>query len=204
MSNWEGTGITDSGVWDGSLGASLTVDGTQYLQGNHSLKVQYTGEDNNGCVYKNINGMSGNSIYIRVAVRTEAINSATHVNPVALHDFNVCGEFGTITVDGRTGTIQVWYLDPQNNPVKAGSDFTYALGTWYQVEAKWTFGGTVTWKVWNAAGTSLVHPEQTSATNATTCRWDQVRVGTEAGYDYSFFIDSFAAKDTGYPGPYKP
>jgi hypothetical protein len=204
MSNWEGSGITDSGAWDGSLGASLTVDGTRYLQGNHSLKVEYTGENNKGYVYENIGQISGNSIYIRVALRLETINSAAHVNPVALHDENVCGEFGTITLDGVTGTIQVWYLDAHNNPVKAGSDFTYALDTWYQVEAKWTFEGTVTWKVWNAAGTSLVHPEQTSATNAGTCLWDQVRVGTEAGYDFTFFVDSFAAKETGYPGPYKP
>jgi hypothetical protein len=194
-SGWEGTGVLDSSKWTSEVGSGgLTVATDQFLENTHSLK--YTSASGpSHYITKTITGIA--TIGARVAFR---INTVVGTEKQHLVLRQAAG--GNLIYLQSTST-QINCYDAIGSQY-VGSSFTFTADTWYQAEV--FYGSTpagIKWKVWNAAGTSLVHAEQTLAISTTTC--DTIFLGMYGapGGSNTYWLDIFTADDAAYPGPYQ-
>jgi hypothetical protein len=197
-SSWEGTGILDSSTWTaegGSDSGVLTVATDQFLGGTHSLKANTT-TSTFYYVYRDFTTTA--TCGARFGIR---VNSFGATNGYVFMFFGAGDNNCSIRVDGGAGTI---YCVNEATSGHIGSDFTYTANTWYQVELLFVNATSIKWKVWNAAGTSLVLSEQTSTTSIRAADTTRIYAGLISGLagTVTFWEDVVAADNAVYPGPY--
>jgi hypothetical protein len=199
-SGWEGSGILDSSTWtaeSGSGGLSVATD--QHHQGSQALNFSAGVTAAFDSVYKTITAI--NTCCIRIAVRVNDISSGydnyiVDLAAVSGHILCMVGIYYDKYIRGyRRSNATTWEL--------VGTPFPISYDTWYQVELKYINSSTVSWKVWDAAGTTLLQSEQVGAASFFSESVTYLEVGQRngSGSKAIYWLDSFIADDANYPGP---
>jgi hypothetical protein len=192
-SQWEGSGTTDSSTWDSdSGGGQLSVATDQYLQGTHSLKFN-SANTLNQYITKTFSSIA--TIGIRVAIRI-----GTTAAPQYFMGIYGSGNFLVYLV---FTTTTIYVLNAYGGG-HIGSDYTYTANTWYQIEVLYTYSTSIKYRIWNAAGTSLLQTEQTSSTSIAPYLASTIYLGAiiAEGDTETWWLDSFIADNAAYPGSY--
>jgi hypothetical protein len=166
----------------------MAVATDQKLTGANSLKYSIPSSAYAAYVYKTI--ASASSVYVRFALRINSVGSGNEIPICSLDSFAI------LYLNGTAGTINF----NAGSMGYIGSNFTYALNTWYQIELFYIQNSTVGWRVWNGAGnTLLAGPYTGSAQNNSPVT--EIDLGPMDGQQVTMWVDAFVADNAQYPGP---
>jgi hypothetical protein len=186
-SDWEGSGVTDSGKWDGEISnaAYLSVATDQKLQNAHSLKVSAALSTKTDYVYKTI---SLDTFGLRVGIMLGANSGLGYLVTMAgaLH----------IGYNASTGHLNVY----DSGGITLGG-IAFSLSTWYQIDTKYDKNSYLDWKIWDATGKNILASGNSSPFYPSTA--SEMDVGDCSTCVGTFWIDSLVLTDSGFPGPLK-
>uniref|UniRef100_A0A6M3IK17 Uncharacterized protein n=1 Tax=viral metagenome TaxID=1070528 RepID=A0A6M3IK17_9ZZZZ len=193
LSGWEAGEITDGGVWTQNSTGSLTTPGTGAFQGTYRL--EYSGATATNYMYKSVTGQAN------IAFRF-ALKSTSGTGSMMVASGYSAGAGSSAWYILRTSTGWAFYAN-------ASLVDTFTTGstadTWYQVEVVYQSGTSTKWRIWDAAGTSIVQAE---AVGGAVTRTDLTfRLGnmSSPGTTEILSWDSAAVRyGTTYIGPYVP
>ena len=188
-SDWEGTTTLDS-VWDSEYNSSiLSVASDQKFTGAKSLKCSGSNAD-----YLIKSFTSSAICGVRFAFRFHTLTSANNI----LFLNSGISQIMQISINSATKTISGW---DSGGTAYIGTGYVFSLDTWYQLELKSVYHGSLSWKLWDSTGKNLLKAEQ-SVSKPANPNITNIWFGPDT-FNGTMWFDSFIADNAGYPGPLK-
>jgi Domain of unknown function (DUF4082) len=190
-------------------GAGVIADGTTFLHGSRSGKINLGGPSNSGGVgWMQQSLVTGpTTAYLRFYFRVETFPGST-ARWIVFADTGAANALAAVLLrtDGKLELADTAF------GVQATSTTTLTTGQWYRIEVKLVSaggtGGSLEVKLFIGGNVEGSTPDETISftgqnTNGSGLQW--LNIGATAGVtNFSMWVDSIELNDTGYPGLFAP